>query len=406
MYIIKLSVALWLSAFLLFMDHQLRSDRIIRDSPINFRPEIKNAQELQHDVIVINVEVPVRVYKGERFINTLGIEDFDIFEDGIPQKIEAVYLIRKAKIKREEAISLPPILRPKVENRLFVLMFEMDNYLPELNGVLESFFNQLLQPLDTVWIITPKNNIKLKKDALSKLPREKIIEQLKGKLKKDILQAYIPLRSLLEDVRMMTVFMDDAGSDAGTFGRSRDMLIEQIINWKTIDERQFEVLADLLKKEVGTKSVFFFYQKEEILLPGVDPVLSNNALRREFFDHDRIRRAFADASATFHFLYLTKTNANALDVSYRNRAQFGVVELGGGGFFDAFNEIAKTTGGISESTANPKAAFEKAIEASDNYYLLYYKPVKYKPDGRFKNIEVKVKKKGYRVLYRAGYVER
>jgi VWFA-related protein len=72
--------------------------------------------------------------------------------------------------------------------------------------------------------------------------------------------------------------------------------------------------------------------------------------------------------------------------------------------FSAFNEIATTTGGLVISSANPYAAFRKASDASQNYYLLYYTPKDYASDGKFRNIRVKVKGKKYKVLHRAGYL--
>jgi hypothetical protein len=40
----------------------------------------------------------------------------------------------------------------------------------------------------------------------------------------------------------------------------------------------------------------------------------------------------------------------------------------------------------------------------ENYYLLYYTPKDYKPDGKFRSIEVKVKGKSYSITHRAGYI--
>ncbi|UCE21357.1 MAG: hypothetical protein JSV46_03790, partial [Candidatus Aminicenantes bacterium] len=54
------------------------------------------------DSIVINVEVPVRVFDGGKFVDNLGIDDFEVFEDGVPQKIVAVYEINKKTITRKE----------------------------------------------------------------------------------------------------------------------------------------------------------------------------------------------------------------------------------------------------------------------------------------------------------------
>ena len=72
--------------------------------------------------------------------------------------------------------------------------------------------------------------------------------------------------------------------------------------------------------------------------------------------------------------------------------------------FGAFHEMAKTTGGITDSSANIASSFERAAIASENYYLLYYSPKNYKADGKFRNIKVKVKGKNYRVTHRAGYI--
>ncbi len=71
--------------------------------------------------------------------------------------------------------------------------------------------------------------------------------------------------------------------------------------------------------------------------------------------------------------------------------------------FSAFSEMAKATGGLIQSSANAAFAFQKAVDASENYYLLYYSPASYKKDGKFKEIRVQVKNKNYRITHRAGY---
>jgi hypothetical protein len=138
------------------------------------------ARDLQHEVSVINIEVPVRVYKGSRFVNSLSLDDFEIYEDGKLQRIEAAYLIGKTEVKKSEGRSAPA-LKPKVESRRFVLFFEMDEYLSEVNKVLEEFIVSVIQPFDTAWIITPKSAIQLKQAALAKVLRSVIVEQLKSR---------------------------------------------------------------------------------------------------------------------------------------------------------------------------------------------------------------------------------
>jgi len=56
------------------------------------------AQEISHETLVINIEVPVRVFKGSRFIDNLTIDDFEVYEDGKLQRLEAGYLVKKKAI--------------------------------------------------------------------------------------------------------------------------------------------------------------------------------------------------------------------------------------------------------------------------------------------------------------------
>lgn len=72
--------------------------------------------------------------------------------------------------------------------------------------------------------------------------------------------------------------------------------------------------------------------------------------------------------------------------------------------YASFKEMAVATGGLVESTTNPNFALRQAVEASSNYYLVYYQPLDYRADGRFQKIEVRVKEEGLKVIHRLGYV--
>jgi len=71
--------------------------------------------------------------------------------------------------------------------------------------------------------------------------------------------------------------------------------------------------------------------------------------------------------------------------------------------FAVFQGMAEATGGLVQTSANVAAAFQRATEASENYYLLYYSPQNKAADGRFRRIKVKVKRPGCRVMHRLGY---
>ena len=72
--------------------------------------------------------------------------------------------------------------------------------------------------------------------------------------------------------------------------------------------------------------------------------------------------------------------------------------------FTTFKDLSFATGGMAHITINPEATFKRAVEESENYYLLYYSPKDYRADGKFRDIEVKVKNRKYRINHRAGYI--
>ena len=382
------------------------------------------SQELKHFVTVVNIEVPVRVFKGGKFVDNLSLNEFEVYENGKPQKIEAIYLIKKTSIKKEEA-STKVQLKPEVKKRHFVLIFEMDDYLPELNKVLDYFFKEVLASEDTVWVATPAGSIQLKKEALDQMPREKIVEQLKTRLKRDIRQRALRLQSLIEDLKRLATLQEISGM----WGQEImvENIAQQIADLKMLDEPRIAEFAGTLRKMEGQKHAFLFYQKEAFRIPAIYLKILREFERKDYIDQVKIQRLYADASTSIHFLFVTKTRADFKDPSFRESKDNAVVgqanaydqdlsfassggsvvfEQGSGDFFSAFREIAVATGGLRESSSNPAFMFQKAVEASENYYLLYYKPSDYKADGTYKEIEVKVKGGNYQITHRAGYIER
>ena len=71
---------------------------------------------------------------------------------------------------------------------------------------------------------------------------------------------------------------------------------------------------------------------------------------------------------------------------------------------DTLRELAEQTGGIaSVNTNNVTPAFDRITDANSRYYVLGYYPPNHQRDGRFHKIEVRVKRPGVRVEARRGY---
>jgi hypothetical protein len=121
-------------------------------------------QQVAEESVVINIEVPVRIFEGGRFTDDLKIKDFEVLEDGKPQKIEAVYLVKKTSVERSEESRR---FSPNTE-RNFYLFFEVNEYDPRLGGALDKFIRNEVNPNDNLWIITPDGTYHLKGEALGR----------------------------------------------------------------------------------------------------------------------------------------------------------------------------------------------------------------------------------------------
>lgn len=391
--------------------------------------------------LVVNIEVPIRVFDGKNFVDNLTIDDFEVFEDGVLQKIEAVYLINKRTVERsEEKKRFSPDT-----SRSFFIFFEVSNYTAQLGDAIEYLGNEVVLPGDELMVITPLKSYKLRDKALEVISREDLIDQLRGIVRKDCLEGDSEYRNTLQDLadlaRALSASFQYATIDAdGAFtgveakelddlsgGASRYGMIEldeQLILYqgllhkletlRQIEQMKLMDFARLLREKEGQKNVFLFYQKEYI--PQVDPrivneniskfqarpdiVLTVNSImnfntRDITFDVDLVKQAYADSSISIHFLFISSPLPHIPGIRLEERSE---------DIYGAFSEMARATGGYTDSSANPAALFKNAVESSENYYLLYYTPMSpLVGERKFRNIDVKVKEKNYRILHRAGY---
>ena len=383
--------------------------------------------------LVVNIEVPVRVYVDSTFVDDLTINDFEILEEGISQKIEAVYLIKKMAVERSEEKRR---FNPDTKRNYF-LFFEVAAYQPRIGEGLEFFIDNVLSPEDDLYITTPLKTYRLKEGALQIKPKQDIVEELIGIIRGDTEQGNQEYREtirILSDVSQRLAVSLGASSTQSTSapvltpprGTPQDETLElemlllqysdvlaKLENLRRVDQIKLLDFAKYLKNRKGQKYVYMFYQSE--FIPQIDTrILSqfeslyqdNPAMlqqmsslfdfftRDKSFDVDKVKMAYSDASTSIHFLFLTERPVGIEGVRMVEHSE---------DIFSAFREMAIATGGLVVSSRNPAYAFQQALDASENYYLLYYRPKDYVVDGKFKEIKVRVKGKKYKVIHRAGY---
>lgn len=382
------------------------------------------SQQEQYEVTVRNIEVPIRVFQDNQFVNDLTIEDFEIYENGIPQKIEALYLADKNGIIREEEMKK---FSPQTA-RHFYLLFQIIEYNPKLEKSLEYFFNNVLQPTDTLTIQTPQKPYHLSSDALKKRKKEDIVKEMLKLLRKDTKissSAYrSQMRSLQGIVREIsggTMGTDvdtetdvDSSSSLGMLLRRYKQNLDKMEQLRMVNQNLFIQFAHQLKNIPGQKFVYFFYEREyrPELSPNVSSAIVANYQgepsilgdlqdlfqayqRHEQVNSAKINQAFADASICFNFLFVDRDERNSQGIYMREQSE---------DYFRTFSDTAKITGGIVDSSHDPSAGFMNALETAERYYLLYYSPQNYQADGSYKNIEIRVKNRDCKLTFRHGYI--
>lgn len=385
-------------------------------------------QQAAEESMVINIEVPVRVYDGPMFVDDLTIDDFEIFENGVSQRIEAVYLVRKRNIERsEEKKRFSPDTA-----RNFFLFFEVTEYNERLGEAVDYFMKNIIDPGDMLTIVTPVKTYRLRGKSLEVQSRDEVVSQLKGLLRRDTLQGNSEYRNTIQELSSLAASLSASISQDPSV-RQRDEFIgsenlemsldEQLVRYQSllekleslrfVDQEQLLKFARFMENKEGQKYVFLFYQREYI--PQIDDRILSQYMaqyqdrpdlqhaiagitdfyRRDIsFDLEHVKQVYADCSISIHFLFITQLVENRYGITFHEQSE---------DIFSAFREMARATGGYIESSANPRYLVRRAVEASENYYLLYYTPQNYSRDGDFKKIEVRIKGQKYRIVHRLGY---
>lgn len=399
------------------------------------------SQQIKEEATVINIEVPVRVFSGNTFIDNLTIDDFEVLENGIPQNIEAVYFVKKRSVERSQEKKR---FSPKTA-RSYFLFFELSKHDPRIGDAIEYFVHNVLAPGDSLSFVTPMNTYRMKNIAFEVTSPDEVAKQLIALVRRDTMTGNSEYRHMISEiaglaqslsvhmtqvrldvasqqtiVEDVTAPMADISSPSLYDGRTLEeqfSLYENYIfkldNLRRMNQEKLIRFAEYLKDKEGQKYVTIFYQKE--FIPQLDPrllsqtaslfqdrpvVLQTIANVIEFYqretpiDTELVKQTYADSSISIHFLYLTTPPESIYGVYMADHSE---------DIFSAFQEMAHATGGYIDSSSRADSLFKKAVEASENYYLLYYTPSSYTADGQFKEIKIKVKNKDYRILHRAGY---
>lgn len=381
----------------------------------------------QHQVTVTNVMVPVRVFSGGQFVDDLTLADFELYEDGQLQEIQALYLTDKAAISRQDT---KRDFMPMVSRR-FYFIFQIRDYNPKITDAIEYFFGNLFHPDDALEVHTPVKIYTLSKEAVQSKPKETLIKDMQYVIRKDAQIGAAEYNDMLSELKRIvrsismqgggqTSMMRDIEANNQTGLESLQFMlpryretISKMEELRMVDEKWFYQFAALRRRLEQQKVVFFFYQRE--YRPEISAGVMNNLIsayqddlnivgqlqdmfgtyHREInLNEDLLKKAFADAGILFNFIFMDRNPEVAAGITMREQSE---------DVFKVFTNVAEATGGITDNSQDPSIAFKNAATITERCYILFYSPQNYVKDGEFKTISVRVKGRDCRVIHRLGY---
>jgi VWFA-related protein len=375
------------------------------------------------------VEVDVRVLgKDGKFVTDLGLADFDISEDGVPQKIQSVVLV--ARDPAPSAPSAPPApaplaptaplapLAPRGSAQTWVFVFDTYHLSPGgLNRTRDAvikFIADKFQQGDFGGVVVDglminnrltRDREELKKAAASvKMSgdlRSRQAEFTEWPRLQDELEAWSITRGDREALAAATRRACQEDPDA-----CRGVSIEALVRQKagrlataarvaaSLTLKIVDALSRLLARLPGPKTVVF--------------------LSDGFFLNDReaeLRHATGMAArAGAHFYTIDARGLN------RGSASSSIIDqpvaaalVGAQQKFDlqtdGTNSLAVDTGGFAiRNENNFGRALDEIQRDAGTYYVVGYAPAKETFDGKYREISVKVARPGVKVRARRGYL--
>jgi hypothetical protein len=397
-------------------------------------PASAQAQERpQEEVTVTAIEVPVRVLQKGEAVKDLTKGDFEVYENGVKQEISQFEVISR-RIAGPALLTPPlPDRKPRVQNRLFLLIFNIFDYDDSVGQAVDYFFHNIFQPGDQIVVLTEGRALDIQ--------RGKGVEDLIAGVK-DSLRKFkaISTAAAVKNFRDINYEAEKLLNQLRGLGGGRESKAPTMIrffeNYQRIwgdYRRQFlEVDADFygrliqrLKTVGGDKWAIGFQQRE--MFPKiksasrldneirgwvdsqVEPQQQVDArmvqarqmeLQRSFdisggINDEALSDLFLGAGFTFHLILMKSTRTVFSQ-------DLELTEVGQD-YEELLTRISRLTGGHSTFSNQPAEALQEAAEVEDFHYLLVYSP-KETAGGKKRNIEVRVSRSGLDVVFLKSYL--
>jgi VWFA-related protein len=318
-------------------------------------------------VKLVRVDVTV-TGKGDQPVADLTPGDFEVEEDGVPQKVEQLQFVRldgRRPTGDETSLDIRSQEQAEAEAarddvRVFAIFF--DDYhidkapqitIPMRQGL--TLFVNRLWPTDLVTIMEPLTPLSALRFTRSKSELQAVINKFEGRQGETF-----PIKSVMEEAQLMR----------GDIRRVRA-------------EVTFSALAALTMKlggmREGRKSIIFVSQGPPTYLGS-----------RQGNLQDEMRTIVEAANRGNVAIYPLDPTGLSMEMRLGDKGTL-------------YQLAAETGGRAIVNTNNFAGGLERVFVDNTAYYVLGYTPTRTEDDGKYHKITVKVKRSSTRVLARQGY---
>ncbi|MBI2835406.1 MAG: VWA domain-containing protein [Acidobacteria bacterium] len=393
--------------------------------------------------ITVQIDAIVQDRDGT-FVGDLRLEDFELLEDGKPQRLETLLLVRAPQPQPVEAP--PPVVLPGPasvltnDRRIFVFFFDSEHLsaggFKRLQAAALDFVSKELGDGDVAGVVIggalangrlTSNREELRAAIARSMPRPDLASRAADRrdwprfssdveaiqvLAKDQATLEHVLTRACQDAPEMCAPLALAGSAATGAGEGRQIrgeiageMVENVRN--EIRQKAQRIVLEFRTSAASTLQLLAALTRELARLDGRKSVIF---LTEGFFADQiiaELRNTVGAAGRAGVAIYaidargLNRSGDLTADAQQSDSGLNATMDL----FSDGPNSLAVETGGYFVRNENNFArALSGIARDASTYYVLAYSPLNQSFDGRYRRVDVRVRRDGVKIRARRGYV--
>jgi len=383
-------------------------------------------QPIRSATLLVEVDTIVTDGKGQ-FVTGLTADDFEVLEDGKPQRIERIYSVAGSAVtpssapSRAEAAAVPaPSVPATAPPRTFVLLLDQEHLqagaFKRLQEAAITFLSSEFKPGDVGGVVIGStmvgNRLTSDREELLTNVRNAKASSAQTARRLDLLE-WPPFKSEAEAIRIALFNDRDVIAQAVRRACPPDdpLICKNLDIEPLILNKARTVVGELRPPAMRTVRTLQALASGLARLPGRKTIV---LMTEGFFVEESwadLRQIVGTAARSNVRIY--SLDGRGLDTRQVNdMQQLGVMDPGGSTPLEAYNTVedgpnmlAVDTGGYAIRHTNKFAdALAEIGRDTSNYYVIGYSPANASNDGSFRKISVRVKRPGLRVRARRGYI--